>query len=366
MTHDDHRSPSRASAPGLDMLDERLALLSREPLNAETRLEVHLGLMTPTAAFYKRNHFPIPALSTAGWRLAVKGLVERPGALTYDQLRTLTSHTLLATLECAGNGRSGLHPPADGEPWGYGAVSTAEWTGVPLSHVLQAAGISSSAAEIIVYGADAGHVPAAGATLSYARSLPVTYALESDALLAYAMNGEPLRPEHGFPVRLIVPGWYGMASVKWVTRLVAVADPFRGFYQADRYILAHPGPDELPPTPLTTVAARSLIAHPADGASLPAGTHVIRGFAWSGAAPIARVAVSLDGGQSWQPAEFTGEPTRYAWRRWEYTWRIDTPGQVSISSRASDTTGNTQPAEPVWNYLGYANNAVQTIHLTVV
>jgi DMSO/TMAO reductase YedYZ molybdopterin-dependent catalytic subunit len=348
------------------MPDERLALLSREPLNAETRLEAHLGLITPTAAFYKRNHFPFPVLSTAGWRLAVEGLVERPASLTYDQLRALPSRTLLVTLECAGNARTDLKPPAEGEPWGYGAVSTAEWTGVPLSHVLQATGISSSAVEVIAYGADAGHVPAAGATLSYARSLPITYTLESDALLAYAMNGEPLPPEHGFPVRLIVPGWYGMASVKWVTRLVAVADPFRGFYQADRYVMAHPGPDEIPPTPLTTVAVRSLIAHPPDGASLPSGTHVIRGLAWSGAAPVAQVAVSLDGGQSWQPAELTGDPARYAWRRWEYTLHINAPGQVSISSRAVDSAGNTQPAEPVWNYLGYANNAVQTIRLTVV
>jgi DMSO/TMAO reductase YedYZ molybdopterin-dependent catalytic subunit len=364
MPHDNLPAPSPPAA-ALEALDARLAVVSRNPLNAETRLHQHPGLLTPNRAFYKRNHFSVPALSIAGWRLEVAGLVERPAVFTYNELRTLPSRTLLVTLECAGNGRSGFQPPVEGEPWRYGAVSTAEWTGIPLSYLLDAASVAPAACEIVVIGADSGHVPAAGAILSYARSLPVAHAVDGDALLAYAMNGEPLAPEHGFPVRLVVPGWYGMAAVKWVIRIEAVAAPFRGFYQAERYVMPAASSDETPSVPLTTVAVRSLITFPAEGTVLPAGTHVVRGFAWSGEAPIARVEVSLDGGLAWQPATLTSEASRYAWRRWEYVWHAATPSSVTLHSRAADVAGNTQPAVPAWNRLGYANNAVQSVRVTI-
>jgi DMSO/TMAO reductase YedYZ molybdopterin-dependent catalytic subunit len=364
MSHDNLPAHS-LPAVALEALDARLAVVSRVPLNAETRLHQHPGLLTPNRAFYKRNHFPIPALSLASWRLRIAGLVDRLVAYTYDDLRALPNRTLLVTLECAGNGRSGFDPPVEGEPWGYGAVSTAEWTGVPLAHLLAEAGVTQAACEIVVTGADSGDVPAAGATIPYARSLPAGYALEGDALLAYAMNGELLAPEHGFPVRLIVPGWYGMAAVKWVTRIEAVAAPFRGFYQSERYVMPAAGLDEPPSVPLTTTAVRSLIANPAEGAVLAAGTHVIRGFAWSGEAPIARVEVSLDGGRSWHLAVLTSEPSRYAWCRWEYVWHAATPGATTLLGRAADAAGNTQPAAPTWNRLGYANNAVQSVPVTI-
>lgn len=345
--------------------DPRLIVVSRSPFNAETPLGEQLGLLTPTPLFYVRNHFPVPRLAAADYRLRVEGAVERPLTLTYADLRALPSRSLLATLECAGNGRSYLRPPAEGEQWQYGAVSTGEWTGAPLGAVLALAGLQAQACEVLIAGADAGHVPAAGGETAFERSLPLEKALDPETLLAYALNGEPLPLEHGFPVRLVVPGWYGMASVKWVTRIAALTAPFRGFYQADRYVMAHPERSDPGSTPLTTMRVRSLITSPADGSALPSGEHRVRGLAWSGAGPVVRVEVSADAGATWQEAELVSPPERYAWRRWEFRWWADQPGQVTLRSRAFDAAGQGQPAEPEWNRLGYANNAVQAVTVEI-
>jgi DMSO/TMAO reductase YedYZ molybdopterin-dependent catalytic subunit len=345
--------------------DPRLVVVSEAPLNAETMLAAHTGVVTPTAAFYVRNHFSVPDCTTAQWRLAVAGEVETPLELEYEALRMLPSRTLTVTLECAGNGRAAMWPRAEGEPWQYGAVSTAEWTGVPMRTVMEAAGLTHAAREIVVEGADRGYVAAANRAIPFARSLPLEQALHPDTLLAYAMNGEPLAPEHGFPVRLIVPGWYGVAAVKWVVRIEAIAHSFRGFYQVERYIMAHPERSESAATPLTRIGVRSLITTPADGASLPRGRHMLRGLAWSGAGPVRRVEVSSDCGATWEPATWTSEPTRYAWRTWEYVWHVENPGEATLQSRAFDEAGHSQPSEPIWNRLGYANNAIQAVHVVV-
>jgi DMSO/TMAO reductase YedYZ molybdopterin-dependent catalytic subunit len=295
----------------------------------------------------------------------VEGEVARPHQLSYGELRALPSRSLLATLECAGNGRFALRPPAEGEPWQYGAVSTAEWTGVPLSAVLEAAGLANRTREILVEGADRGMVATRTGTIPFARSLPLDKALDPDTLLAYAMNGEPLSEQHGFPVRLIVPGWYGVASVKWVTRIAAIAEPFDGFFQTERYIMARPG-QEAASERLSVIRVRSLILSPVAGAVAPVGRLRIRGLAWSGAAPVRRVEVSADGEATWEPAELASGMERYAWRRWEYTWEATTPGPITLRSRAFDGRGHTQPSEPEWNRLGYANNAIQVVALGVV
>jgi DMSO/TMAO reductase YedYZ molybdopterin-dependent catalytic subunit len=339
-------------------------MVSREPLNAETPWSEQLGVITPTALFYARNHFAVPPINPDEWRLCLEGGFEHPTRLTYREVRSLPSRTLLATLECAGNGRSGLHPPADGEPWTYGAASTAEWTGVSLRTVLAAAGLPEDATTIVIKGADHGQVAAAGGAIAYERSMPREQAMQPDTLLAYAMNGELLTPEHGFPVRLLVAGWYGMASVKWVTRIAATRAPFRGFYQVDRYVMAHPERGETAVTPLEAMRVRSLITAPQAGATLARGRQRIQGLAWSGAAPISRVEVSLDG-QSWRAAQLTSAAERYAWRRWEFFWQADAPGAHELRSRAFDEAGNSQPVEPEWNQLGYANNAIQALTVTV-
>jgi DMSO/TMAO reductase YedYZ molybdopterin-dependent catalytic subunit len=192
------------AAPESDTIDPRLVVVKEDPFNAEAPLGEQIGLLTPTPLHYVRTNFGIPRLSDREWRLAIEGEVARPCHLTYDELRTLPSRSLLVTLECAGNGRSGLHPPAAGEPWQYGAVSTAEWTGVPLATVLEAAGPTSRAREILIEGADRGTVATRAGPIPFARSLPLEVARHPDTLLAYTMNGEPLSAPHGFPAWLIV------------------------------------------------------------------------------------------------------------------------------------------------------------------
>jgi DMSO/TMAO reductase YedYZ molybdopterin-dependent catalytic subunit len=345
--------------------DLRLAIVSETPLNAETLLARHTGVITPNAAFYIRNHFAVPDCEIAEWRLSIAGAVATPVELTYEELRALPSRTLQVTLECAGNGRVAMQPQVEGEPWGYGAVSTADWTGVSLRTVLEQAGLSPAAREIVVEGADRGYVAATDEVIPFARGLPLNQAMHPDTLLAYSMNGEVLPSDHGFPVRLVVPGWYGMAAVKWVARIEAIAHSFSGFYQVERYTMAHPEQGETGSTPLTQIAIRSLITTPEDGATLPRGRHALRGLAWSGFASASHVEVSVDGGATWSPATWTSEPARYAWRSWEYDWRAEHPGEASLQCRATDEEGNTQPIEPLWNRLGYANNAIQTVHVSI-
>lgn len=363
MRHDDS-DVRRAAEPG-KTLDPRLLVISASPLNAETRLALHREVITPNAAFYVRNHFPAPQIDAAAWRLHIGGGVAQSLALTIDEIRALPARTLRVTLECAGNGRSAMRPPPPGEPWQYGAVSSAEWTGVPLRTVLEAADLPPSVSDIVVEGADGGNAAEAGRPLTYERGLPRAVALHPDTLLAYAMNGEALPVEHGFPLRLIVPGWYGMASVKWVTRIAARTSPFDGFYQVDRYVLRRTDDDTAGDEPLTRMRIRSLIADPVAGAVLPRGEHSVRGFAWSGHAPITRVEVSVNGSATWDAADLTSDPEPYLWRRWEYRWRAMAPGPVMLASRAFDANGNQQPSEPESNRLGYANNAIQAVHVVV-
>lgn len=362
MTHPD-ATPAQAHAP--IARDPGLVPVSAEPFNAELPLPRQVGVITPSALFYVRNHFPVPRLDAAAWRLSLEGALDRPQQLGIADLRAMPGRTLRATLECAGNGRSGLDPRAEGENWGYGAASTAEWTGVPLASVLERAGLQAGAVQVVAEGADGGPVAAAGGSIRFAHALPRAKALHPDTLLAYAMNGEPLPPDHGFPLRLLVPGWYGMCSVKWLTRLTAAGEEFRGFYQVDRYIMTHPERGDPGKTPLEAMRVRSLITSPEAGATLPRGPQRLRGLAWSGAAPIASVEVSVDGGARWQAAELGGDRQPYAWRPWEFAWTPAAPGPVELRSRAVDEAGNRQPEAPEWNRLGYANNAVQVIPVEV-
>lgn len=355
--HADHAGHAKTSP---------LVVVTADPLNAETRLNAQMGVLTPIPAFYVRDHFSVPRLDLAHWRLTLDGEMAQPLALTYDELRELPSRTLLVTLECAGNGRRAFDPPAEGEPFGYGVASTAEWTGVPLRTVLGAAGLRLTAREVLFTGADSGPNPeAGGTTMTFERSLPVERAMHPDTLLAYAMNGEELPAAHGFPLRVLVPGWYGVASVKWLVRISALASPFTGFYQRERYVMVHPARGQTTATPLTTIPPRSLLIAPTDGATLSRGAQHVRGLAWSGEAQIECVEVSVDDGQTWRAAEWTSEPERYAWRAWDYRWEATSLGPATLRSRAFDAAGRTQPASAEWNRLGYANNAIQVVHVIV-
>jgi DMSO/TMAO reductase YedYZ molybdopterin-dependent catalytic subunit len=339
----------------LAAIDAGLLVRRAHPLNCETPLSALTGgLVMPNVKFYVRNHFGIPDLDPAGWRRHVGGLVERHLSLGLAQLRAMRSASAAVTLECAGNGRAGLKPPTPGEQWGTGAVSTAEWTGVPLTEVLDRAGVQATAREALFRGADRGQVDGHGGRVHFERSLPVGLLGQAGALLAYAMNGEELPAWHGYPLRLVVPGWYAVASVKWLTEIELIAQPFRGHFQVDRYHISG--------EPLSLQRVRSLIIEPAPGVTAEPGDITIRGVAWSGAAPIVQVEVSIDG-TPWQSATLVGEPRRHSWQWWELPAHLADPVGISIRARATDRAGQTQPDMPHWNPLGYANNAIHQVHL---
>jgi DMSO/TMAO reductase YedYZ molybdopterin-dependent catalytic subunit len=338
---------------------------SEPPLNLEVPLEVLDRSPTPRGVFYRRSNFPVPTVDSAAWRLRVEGEVEELCALSMDELRRLPPHEVVCTLECAGNGRSMLDPLPPGEPWGLGAVSTARFAGARLRDLLARVRPRSGAVEVLFTGADSGEVEP-GRSVSFARSLPLAAAHEPDVLLAWEMDGRPLAPRHGFPLRLVVPGWYGMASVKWLASVRLVAEPFRGHFQAEKYVyLGERGTPE--GTPVGRTRVRAVLAHPAAGAEVAAGTVVeLRGTAWSGAGAVARVEVSADGGASWADAELAPPPSPHAAAPWRARWTPPEPGRYTLAVRATDTAGNVQPLEPVWNALGYGNHAVQRVRVRAV
>ena len=336
---------------------------SERPFNAGTPIAALAEPRTPVSLFYVRSHFDVPAVDPAAWRLEVGGLVERPLALSLADLQALPAKTLVVTMECAGNGRTRMTPVAPGTPWDLDAVSTAAFTGTPLAGILDAAGVAAGAVEIFFAGADRGTIDD-GRTIAYERSLGLGAARDPDVLVAWAMDGEPLPPDHGPPARLLVPGWYGMASVKWLARIEAIGAPFRGFYQAEDYVWV--GREGIPDgTPLDLQKVRAVIARPADGERVGPGPVEIAGTAWSGAGAIVRVEVSADGGRTWADAALGRPDGRYARTPWSHAWTPAGPGRAALLARATDAAGETQPLDPPWNALGYVNHAVHRIEVEV-
>jgi DMSO/TMAO reductase YedYZ molybdopterin-dependent catalytic subunit len=342
------------AAPTAQEEESPLRVFARSPFVAGTPLERLEGYLTPNHLFFVRSHFDIPAIQSTDWSLTVDGAVERPLTLSFDDLRRLPSRSQLTLVECAGNGRGGFSPPADGTQWDTSAVGTAEWTGVPVAAVLERAGLRPNAVDVVFHGGD---------NRTFQRGLRRTHALEPEVLLAYAMNGEPLPPEHGFPLRLVVPGWIGVASVKWLTRIEAVTEPFEGFYQRQRYVIEHAN-QVGEPQPATWLPVRAVIARPVHEGAVQAGPSVISGFAYSGQGHITSVEVSTDGGQRWQPAELAPPFERWAWTRWQFPWDA-APGRHTLIARATDEAGNTQPDRVEWNRLGYGYNVPWPVPVTV-
>jgi DMSO/TMAO reductase YedYZ molybdopterin-dependent catalytic subunit len=346
-------------------IDGGLVVHRAHPLNGETSLPALIGgVVMPNASFYVRNHFQIPKLDPAVWRLNVGGLVDRPLSLSLRDLTNMPSHTVMVTLECAGNGRSALEPKTKGEQWNLGAVSTAEWTGVPLLEVLDRAGVRAGAQDVLFRGIDSGTIDGLDRPIHFERSLSLDVARGSDVLLAYAMNGEPLPVQHGYPLRAIVPSWYAVASVKWLDSIDLRDSPFRGHYQADTYFYEWARDGQTVREPVTLQRVRSLLTDPEADAQVQPGDLKLRGVAWSGAAPIARVDVSVNGG-AWREARLVGERSRTRWQWWECLITVDEPGPLDIRTRATDMADRTQPEVPEWNRLGYGNNAIQTVRVTV-
>ncbi len=322
---------------------------SEEPLNLEMPFETAEGFITPTGSFYVRTHFPIPKIDRDAWWLHVEGEVEKPFAINYEELVELESLTVPVTLECAGNNRNFLEPKVKGVQWHLGAVGTAEWTGVPLSALLERALVRPRAREVILEGADGGileDTKSPPGELKFARSIPLNKA-RADVVLAYKMNGKELPPEHGFPLRAIVPGWYAMASIKWLQRIIITDRPFTGYYQTMDYAYWNRRGDIAELTPLSEMQVKAEIAKPAQGESVPANSSVrVHGAAWTSDGEIAKVELSTDGGTTWSEAKLLGESTQNAWRLWEFDWQ--TPGVAGkqiLVVRATDSLGRTQPAE---------------------
>ena len=320
-----------------------------DPLNLEMPFEKLESLLTPTESFYVRTHFPIPSIDRDAWWLHVEGDVENPFAINYEQLLEFESVTIPVTLECAGNNRSFLAPKVKGVQWGLGAVGTAEWTGVPLSILLDRALARPEAREVILEGADGGMLEdpkSPPGELKFARSLPLSKAC-ADVLLAYKMNGSDLPPQHGFPVRAIVPGWYAMASIKWLQRIIVTSEPFTGYYQTMDYAYwaRRGGVAEL--TPLAEMQIKAEIAKPAQGETVPCDSNVrVHGAAWTSDGEITKVELSTDGGANWNEVNLIDKPIPNAWRRWEHQWRTPSvAGKQTLIARATDSRGRTQPTE---------------------
>ncbi|MGW1890560.1 sulfite oxidase [Streptomyces sp. NPDC002004] len=359
----DISAPGRLADRGEGVGLDELALAARNhamPLEA-LRLDV-----TPPGLHYVLVHYDIPPADPAEWRLVVGGRVRTPLTLDLAALRALPAVTQRVTLECAGNGRARLTPRPVSQPWLTGAVGTADWTGVELRALLDAAGVEPDAVEAVFTGAD--HGVERGVEQDYRRSLPLAAALDPArrVLVAYAMNGGPLPPQHGYPLRLVVPGWYGMAQVKWLREITLTDVPFTGYQQHVSYRYQQRRGD--PGEPVTRIEPRALLVPPGfpDFMSrvrvVRPGPVDLAGRAWSGYAPVVRVEVSTDDGGTWHDAELAAPDAQHpwAWRAWHTVWSA-APGHHVLGARATDADGRTQPLEPPWNRGGYGNNAVQRV-----
>jgi sulfane dehydrogenase subunit SoxC len=334
--------------------------------NHSMPLEALCYSCTPVGLHYLLIHYDIPQVDATTWRLTVHGAVAHELTLSLDELRALPSVTQQVTLECAGNGRGLLSPHVVSQPWLGEAVGTAEWTGTPLSAVLVQAGVDATAVEALFTGLDRGID--GGEEQDYARSLTLAEATRDEVLLAYAMDGAPLLPQHGFPVRLIVPGWYGMTHVKWLRSVTLLTEPFQGYQQSRAYRVR--GTSEDAGTPVTRMKPRALMIPPGFPEyqtrirHLRAGPCTLRGQAWSGWGAITRVEVSDDAGQTWRDASLGDAASAYAWRPWSFTWDA-TAGAHELCCRATDSAGNVQPLQATWNTGGYENNSVQRVSVVV-
>jgi len=343
---------------------EELQLAAR---NHGMPLEALRWDVTPLGLHYLLTHYDIPEVDPATWRLELDGLVARPLSLSLEELRARPGREVVATMECAGNGRARIEPHVVSQPWLHEAVGTARWRGAPLQPLLDEAGVLDGGSDVLFVGLDRG--VEGGEEQAYARSVPLSEALREDVLLAYEINGVPLPPQHGFPLRLLVPGWYGMTSVKWLARITVLDAPHDGYQMRDSYRVRQEEGEE--GIPLARMQVRALMIPPgipeflSRARIVEAGECLVRGRAWSGEAEVAGVEVSTNGGETWAEAQLEASALGpWAWRSWSFAWQAE-PGEHELCCRARDAAGNVQPLEPPWNLGGYANNAVQRVAVIV-
>jgi len=339
---------------------ERLIVRSPRPVNLETPLKELTSEVTPVELFYVRNNYDGPEIDSAQYVLKVQGEVDNPLSLRLDDLRQMEQVTQTVTLECAGNGRGFYNPKAAGIQWEHGAVGTGVWKGVRLADVLRRARPRPAARHVVPNGHDGPPTPQAP---DFIRSHPLWKAMEPHTIIALALNGNPVPHLHGGPARLIVPGWVGSASIKWLTEITLAQKEWDGPFMARSY--RSPRVDDPKESySLTSLECKSIVVHPADGAQLTTGTQTVQGFAWAGEGAIVAVDVSTDGGQTWMPARLAGEEHRYAWRRWELPWDAKT-GPAIVMARASDSLGRVQPASRPRDPQGYRWNVIHAVRVNV-
>lgn len=346
------------------------------PPNYETPVKYFNEIFTPNDVFFVRYHLSnIPEIDARTWKLTVGGdAVERPLELTLDDLKTKFEQVeVVAVCMCSGNRRGLFKPHVPGIQWGYGAMGNAKWKGVRLKDILEKAGIKGNALEVVFDGADAGALPE---TPDYIKSIPIWKALDENTIIAYEMNGEPLPHWHGFPARLVVPGWTATYWVKHVTSINVISKPFDGFWMKtayriplgkfpirDRFISQETAVN----TPITEILVNSLITNINDGQVFKLGQVIeIKGIAWDGGYGIDRVEISTDGGKTWREAELGKDYGRFSWRQFTYRFKPTKRGIYTIMAKASNKIGQTQTFELIWNPAGYHHNVVQKINIKVV
>jgi DMSO/TMAO reductase YedYZ molybdopterin-dependent catalytic subunit len=353
-----------ANLPG----EDGMVLRSLRFLDLEMPMEYVNSWITAVPHFFVRNHMHEPSsLDAADWKLTVSGEVEKPLTLTLADLQKLPTHSVINTLECAGNGRAFQNPHVPGIQWQRGAVGTARFTGPRLRDVLERAGVKSSGKHVMFQGLD--EVP--GKVPPFIRSVPIEKATDGDTLIATQMNGAPLTKHHGFPARALVPGWIGAACCKWLSEIKVLEKEFEGNFMSPAYRLPNqvikPG-DAVKPEdthPITALSVKSIIASPAEGATINKRTIPVHGAAWAGEADITRVEISTDGGATWSAAQLAADKARYAWRLWNYNWKPAKSGDYVLMSRATDSQGSTQPTTAAWNPSGYLFNAIDQVKIRV-
>ena len=347
---------------------EGLIIRSYRFLDLETPVQYFNTWLTPAEHFFVRNHMHEPStLDASDWKLSVGGEVEKPFTISLAELAKLESHSVVNTLECAGNGRAFQNPKVPGVQWQKGAVSTGRFTGPRLRSLLQRAGVKGMGKHVMFRGLD--EVP--GKVPPFVRSIPIAKAMDPDTLVSTHLNGAPLPKHNGFPARAMVPGWIGAASCKWLTEIKVLDKEFEGNFMSPGYRMPNlqvkPGETVKPEDthPVTALNVKSLISTPLDGSTLRSRAVIIQGVAWAGEADIERVDVSADGGDTWQAAELGKDKAPYAWRLFSFKWKAAKPGDYTILSRATDSQGRVQPTAPVWNPSGYLNNAIDQVKVHV-
>ena len=346
---------------------DKLMFVSRDPLCAEVPLADVCESIQPSGNHFIRNHYRIPSIKRDGWSLSVTGSVHNSLQVSYADLIAMPSIEVVGLMECAGNSRSIVHPRVPGVQWGHGAIGTACWKGVPVHKVLEKAMLHQSASEVVFIGSDGDQMPISQGASRYAISVPLDKLLEPTTILAYGMNGTGIPKHHGYPVRLIVPGWYGMTSVKWITEMKVIDSPNSGVYEREYSLyLGFNGNFGNVAQRVTALKVKSLISKPGPGSVIDRTRQQINGLSWCGEGHISGVEVSFDDNRTWYQAEVEEPYSPYSAQRWQFDWEPPVVGHYLIRSRATDSNGNVQPLVANWNYRGLQVNSMHCVPVMVV